>query len=102
MRAIDCSGPEGPCEPSAGDMRRLGQCEPDPLGQARSLRGLEEDDLALLLRVDENQPGAVERQRLIRREKVILEVLVLGDPEFPSNAFDPRDGNRPLPASCTA
>jgi hypothetical protein len=40
--------------------------------------------------VNQSQTRAVERERVVRREKVILAVPVLGDPERASDALDPR------------
>jgi hypothetical protein len=41
------------------------------------------------LRVNQRQPRPVESERVVRREEVILVILVLRDPERASNALDP-------------
>src|SRR5260370_42252828 len=51
---------------------------------------LRQHDLARLLCVNQRQTRAVERERVVRREKVIPAVLVLGDPERALEALDPR------------
>jgi hypothetical protein len=55
-----------------------------------SRRRFEQDDLARLLRVDQRETRPVECKRVVRREKVILVVPVLGDPERSPKALDPR------------
>src|SRR5258705_4944115 len=71
--------------------RRAQRCEQRASeSQARARWRLRQHDLARLLCVNQRQTRAVERERVVRREKVIAVVLVLGDPERALEALDPR------------
>src|SRR5213076_3105318 len=53
-------------------------------------RRFRQNELAPLLRMNQRQARALEGERIVRREEVIFVIPVLGDPERPSNALDPR------------
>src|SRR5260370_1449642 len=77
-------------EPSADRAQRGDHCAFDFLSQARARRRLRQHDLARRLSVNQRKTRAVERERVVRCEKVILVVPVLGDPKGSSDALDPR------------
>src|SRR5713226_2711470 len=68
-------------EPPADRAQRRHPCASDFLSQARARRRLRQHDLARRLRVNQRKTRAVERERVVRCEKVILVVPVLGYPE---------------------
>ena len=82
--------PELQREPSADRAQRYGERAADFLSQARARRWLRQYDLARRLRVNQRETRPVERERVVRREEVILVVPVLGDPECPLDTLDPR------------
>lgn len=77
-------------EPSADRAQRRDPRVSDFLSQAWARRRLREHHLARLLRVNQRKTRPIERERVVRREEVILAVPVLGDPERSSHALDPR------------
>src|SRR6266705_3950843 len=56
-------GTEAARDPPADRAQRRNRRAPDPRAQSRARRRLEQDDLARLLRMDEREAGALERQR---------------------------------------
>src|ERR1041385_3974816 len=83
-------GAELPCEPPADSAQGRNERASDCLSRARGLRSFRQNELAPLLRVNQRQARALEGERIVRREEVIFVIPVLGDPERPSNALDPR------------
>jgi len=83
-------GAELPRERSADRAQRRDERASDSLAQAWGRRRFRQNDLAPLLRVNQCQARALEGECIVRREEVVLVIPVLGDPERPSNALDPR------------
>src|SRR2546429_1674594 len=83
-------GAELPCEPRADSAQSRNERASDCLSQAWGRRRFRQNELAPLLRVNQRQTRALEGERIVRREEVVFVIPVLGDPERPSNALDPR------------
>jgi len=81
---------ELPYEPSADRAQGRDERASDCLSQVRGRRRFRQNELAPLLRVNQRQARALEGERIVRSEEVILVIPMLGDPERPSNALDPR------------
>src|SRR6266704_3955080 len=81
-------GTEVPHDPSADRAQRRGRCASEALAQARTRPRLEQDDPARRLRMDQREPGPVERERIVGFQEMIVRVPILGNQQRSADAFD--------------
>src|SRR6266571_3323240 len=76
--------------PSADRAQYRGRRASESLAQARTRRRLEQNDPARRLRMDQREPGPVERERIVGLQEMIVRVPILGNPQRSADALDAR------------
>jgi len=83
-------GTEAAHDPPADRAQRRSGRAPEALAQARTRRRLEQNDPARCLRMDQREPGPVERERIVGFQEMIVLIPILGNPQRSADAFDAR------------